>query len=112
MNFHRFGLGSKSSGYIRTMKDVIGMAGFQGKVVDLLKIDCEGCEYNVYNEFFTGFLRQILLEIHYKNRTSADALLQSMHDHGYTIFHKEPNTFGCRGNCIEYAFLKTNFTNP
>jgi hypothetical protein len=100
------------------MKDVMDMAGFREKLFDVLKIDCEGYEYNVYKEFFTGFIREILMEIHYKNRKSADALLQSMHghgytiDHGYTIFHKEPNTSGCGGNCIEYAFLKTNFTDP
>jgi hypothetical protein len=111
VKFHRFGLGSQSTGNIRTMKDVIDMAGFQGKVIDVLKIDCEGCEFSVYKEFFTGFIRQILIEIHYKNGQATDALLQDMHDHGYVIFHKEPNTLGCSGECIEYAFLKVNFTN-
>jgi hypothetical protein len=113
VNFHRYGLGSESSGNILTMKDVIDMAGFQGKVIDVLKIDCEGCEFNVYKEFSSsGFIRQILMEIHFQNRESTDALLQAMHDHGYIIFHKEPNTYGCSGDCIEYAFLKTNFTDP
>jgi hypothetical protein len=112
VNFHSYGLGSQSSGNIRTMKDVIDMAGFQGKVIDVLKIDCEGCEFSVYKEFFSGFIRQILMEIHYQNRESTDALMQGMHDHGYIIFHKEPNTFGCGGDCIEYAFLRTNFTDP
>ena len=123
VNFHSVGLGSQSSGNIRTMKDIMDIAGFQGKDVDVLKIDCEGCEYDVYKQFFTGFIRQILIEIHYngkpwkdlgenKIRESTDALMQSMHDHGFTIFHKEPNTYGCGGDCIEYAFLKTNFTDP
>ena len=29
-----------------------------------------------------------------------------MAKHGYTIFHKEPNTHGCGGNCVEYAVCK------
>jgi len=112
VNFHKFGLGSQSSGNRRSMKDVIDMAGFKGKVIDVLKIDCEGCEFSVYKEFFTGFICQILIELHYMNVQSIDTLLQDMYDHGYSIFHKEPNTLGCDGECIEYAFLRTNFTDP
>jgi hypothetical protein len=36
----------------------------------------------------------------------AQSFMLNMEKRGYVIFHKESNTIGCMGACIEYSFLK------
>eukprot|EP00277_Geminigera_cryophila_P042034 CAMPEP_0173102072 /NCGR_PEP_ID=MMETSP1102-20130122/37302_1 /TAXON_ID=49646 /ORGANISM="Geminigera sp., Strain Caron Lab Isolate" /LENGTH=123 /DNA_ID=CAMNT_0013996077 /DNA_START=682 /DNA_END=1053 /DNA_ORIENTATION=+ len=110
VKYHPKGLGASNQGDVLTMESLLGSAGLSGLEIDILKIDCEGCEYNVYKELTKGFLRQILIEIHMGAPTPlpVNQLFKHMQASGYVIFHKEPNTLGCSGNCIEYAFLKLN----
>ena len=88
----------------------------------LHQIDCETCEWETYREWFgQGVdIKQILIELHQgtefdenlppnwdKGRgVPAHALLSHLEGLGYVVFHKEPNTFGCKGSCIEYALIK------
>ena len=46
---------------------------------------------------------QILVELH---NIKAPSLFNSLYKAGYVVFHKESNTLGCKGSCIEYSFLK------
>ena len=111
--FYATCLGSADSGSVRTMDGILRMAGLENKTVDILKIDCEGCEFDVYSEFTKGFIRQVLVEVHMRPQTTpvqVNAMFEHMHTNGYVIFHKEPNTSGCGGDCIEYAFLKLNLS--
>lgn len=79
----------------------------------MLKIDCEGCEYGIYQEFFKLFIRQILIEFHYSGSEAAeDSVLHDFAKNGYEIFHKEPNTAFSGGDCIEYGFIKMNLPLP
>lgn len=88
--------------------------GHAGREIDILKIDCDGCEWVSYKSWFGEgvHIRQILVEIHgtKKERTihshAAHEFFTALFDMGYVIFHKEPNTLGCKGNCIEYAFVR------
>lgn len=124
VNYYPMGLGPQSAGPIGTMDVLLQAAGLSNTSVDILKIDCEGCEYMVYNEFFKGFIRQIMIELHgiscpnnYPGTSSCrnkagplhvNQFFESMDLNGYVIFHKEPNTLGSGGDCIEYAFVKLN----
>tara|TARA_B110000858_G_scaffold48757_1_gene56195 strand:- start:269 stop:604 length:336 start_codon:yes stop_codon:yes gene_type:complete len=38
----------------------------------------------------------------------AHELLSAMRVNNFVVFHKEPNTYGCSGDCIEYAWIKLN----
>jgi hypothetical protein len=76
-------------------------------VVDLFKIDCERCEWSVYPQFFAVPFRQLQIELHDTGVDFvANPFFAALAQHGYTIFHKEPNTLGCGGGCIEYSLLK------
>lgn len=109
VQFHALGLGPTVQGNIGTMNYLLQTAGLSDKVVDILKIDCEGCEWQIYHEFFSGFIRQILIELHGVGPMHrSNEFFKAMDKNGYVIFHKEPNTLGCSGDCIEYAFLKLN----
>lgn len=109
VTFYDTGLDSKTHGKLGTMDFLIEMAGLSNQVIDILKIDCEGCEWGVYKQLFTGFIRQILIELHGVGPGfKVNNFFTEMDRHGYVIFHKEPNTLGCGGDCIEYALLKLN----
>ena len=111
VEFYPFGIGTDNSGNIINLKTALEIAGMIDGSIDILKIDCEGCEYSVYSEFYSPgvFLRQILIEIHYQGKTLTDSMMHKLTNDGhYVIFHKEPNTNGCAGDCVEYGFLKLN----
>ena len=109
VQYYSFGLGSQDNGgNIVTLDTAIQKAGFhQDDFVDVLKIDCEGCEYDVHTQFTATkyVINQILIEIHFRDSMSVHAIFQSMTRRKYVIFHKEPNTHGCSGDCTEYGFL-------
>ena len=105
MSFHKIGLGASDSGPLLTVASALRKVGLENKTIDLFKIDCEGCERTVFPGFLKPFLRQILIEVHNAN-WGVNAFFEAMTSAGYVIFHKEPNTYGCAGNCIEYGFLK------
>ena len=79
--------------------------GHVGRRVDIFKIDCEGCEWQTYRDWFEADLRQILVETHL-TCSSTPSFFQELHDNGYVIFHKEPNIQYCKGECVEFSFLK------
>jgi hypothetical protein len=105
VTFHKIGLGSSDNGPLLTVGSALRKIGLENKTVDIFKIDCEGCERDIFHEFLKPDLRQILIELH-KSNWPVNSFFEAMHSAGYVIFHKEPNTYGCGGNCIEYSFLK------
>lgn len=116
MTYHAYGLaarGSKGGG--KPLAEIVEELGHVPGTIDILKIDCEGCEWSTYREWLDAGvrIRQILIELHWEEfAPGAGAPVQAhqffnfLFDHGYVIFHKESNTFGCSGECIEYSFLK------
>ena len=114
VNYHQWGISSTTSESMKTLADTIEFLGHAHKTVDIMKMDCEGCEWATFEGWFKhlkNFPTQILLEMH-KGTTGtapvpADQLLQHMRDNNYVIFQKEPNTLQtvAKGECIEYSFL-------
>jgi hypothetical protein len=139
VKFFPLGLGASDSegGSSKTLRGLMEAAGVANRSIDILKIDCEGCELNVASQFSSSssavFIRQILVEMHInpwrraqefdghpsssKWQYSPDLLPQlfdrtheffeSMRGNGYVIFHKEPN-LSCDGRCVEYSFINLN----
>lgn len=87
--------------------------GHTGREIDLFKIDCEGCEWDTYASWFGENIniRQVLVEIHGTGGgRGAHNFFNFLFDKGYVVFHKEPNTLGCGGACLEYAFVRLSPT--
>jgi len=107
VNFHPWGIAASSYGSLKTLKDIIATLNHTGRMIDVFKIDCEGCEWDTYKDIFAlTNVRQIQIELHRIDQ--ARALFQFAQAHNFVVFHKEPNIAysGGRGLCIEYAFLK------
>ena len=107
-----------------------GGGGGGGHVINLLKIDCEGCEMVALLPFLARVpVRQIVMEIHgclivksvsirQRNGLAAHParpvhILDAMHafmwgvyELGYRIYAAEPNLMYSDGTCIEFSFLK------
>lgn len=100
---------------LKTLQETAENLGHEGFTVDLLALDCEGCEFDIYEDLVRGHLSsnpmqatpvfmQILIEIH-SAPTQVDSLFQVLQSHGYVIFHKSPGSDGT-GEQQDYGFLK------
>ena len=90
---------------------VVQQLKHQNRQIDILKIDIEGGEYQTFPTIFQSnqrsIPRQILVEIHLKQRNVTHALFQLLRQNRYVIFNKEPNLLkGPR--LFEYGFLRLN----
>lgn len=102
LTFHKWGLygGEKNSsfsmkfsspeyGYIEgemyTIDEVVEKLGHQGRNISIFKIDCEGCEWEVFGHFLDrdsrtfinnykllGHIKQLLIETHYSTTLGID----------------------------------------
>ncbi|CAJ1965998.1 unnamed protein product [Cylindrotheca closterium] len=123
VHYHNWGFMSKSSkeaqneyywnamefqSAYKTMKETIETLGHVGREIDIFKIDCEGCEWTTFPDWFRSgaTLRQILVEVHKTPDDTVNEFFTGMQENGYVTFHKEPNIQFAQGSCVEYAFLK------
>ena len=90
--------------------------GHEGRRINILKIDCEGCEWRAMPEIFSSISRgvlavdQIQLEVHGTSFSEASALFSAADEAKMRVFHKERNHWGCDGyKCLEYAFVSESF---
>jgi len=116
-----FGISDRDEGQLVTISTALEKCGLAGQKIDIFKIDCEGCEYAVFNntDLKKLQLQQILIELHavarYKHKegmyditpTSIDEFFDFMARNDYMIFHKEDWSEGC---CAEYSFIRIDRT--
>ncbi len=129
--FHQALLGDGKRSGTKSLHTVIDELGHRERQIDILKIDIEGSEYILFEEFFTRkqnnskdtdskhngneipYIRQILVEIHLQhllgNETSNSAhrLFELFRSNNYAIFHKEVNLY-VPNVATEYAFIRLN----
>jgi hypothetical protein len=90
--------------------------------LNILKIDCEGCEYASMIPFFEAIIHeeiqvdQILIELHSIHRPTKSQwkdlnhLFAAADRAKMRITHKERNQWGCMGmKCVEYAWVSEDF---
>jgi len=111
VNYHAVALGQTAPA--RPLASLVKELGHVGQRIDLFKIDCEGCEWDTYEAWLGSGVNigQILVEMHWQqNPETVHRMFDFLTKNGYVVFNKEPNTFGCGGECIEYSFLKLDPT--
>lgn len=110
VKFFEFGLGSVDQNRLLTLRQALEKTKLLNKTVDILKIDCEGCEFDIYHQFVSPEFQimQILIEVHFRSAMETHRFFQEMTKR-FVIFHKEPNLLpSSRGDCVEYGFLRLN----
>ncbi|CAL8471740.1 g11282 [Coccomyxa elongata] len=122
LHFHSVGLGRSSGplqsldgGGIHSLKDVMAALGHEW--VDVLKIDIEGHEWDLFLDIFDSGAHlpasQPLVEVHWRGSAGTvwkvmDAILAD----GYRTFSVEPNYYcwdgGCARDLLESAFIRVS----
>jgi len=97
---------SKSRRNFMTLKETIHELNHEGRQLDIMRLDCEGCEWNTFREWLnSGILpRQIVVTLHGApgNEHNIFELLEA---NNYVIFHREADVrYG--GMWQEYGFLR------
>mmetsp|Transcript_16858 Transcript_16858/g.19413 ORF Transcript_16858/g.19413 Transcript_16858/m.19413 type:complete len:270 (-) Transcript_16858:18-827(-) len=96
----------------KSFRETVQELGHTGRMIDLFKIDCEGCEWDTYTNWLdieeSGIkgIRQILVETHATPVAKTTKFFDALYNDGYVIFHKEPNIEFGIGACVEFSFLK------
>jgi hypothetical protein len=124
INFHQIGMGgingvlSLGGGCgdhcpVQTLTSLIRDLQHEDRVIDILKVDIEGSEYDalidlLYTCTFPINVRQLQIELHTKGllNFNVQRLMLGLAHAGYTIFHKEANTL-IHGSCYEFSFVRT-----
>jgi len=87
--------------------DTVKLLGHEDlNVIDIFKIDCEGCEWKTYQDWLSDdipMLHQIQVEVHKAPIGTID-FFTSMEESGYLRYHKESN-IQWGSDCIEYGFV-------
>lgn len=111
VHYHRWGFTSSKATKpadmpLKSLQETIRVLGHEGMTIDIFKIDCEGCEWETFEDWMEADvnLNQILVEVH-KAPQEALSFFNLLQKEGYVTFHKESNMIG-GANCVEYAFLR------
>lgn len=69
VHFHPLGLGGArepDGSDLKGLADIVVALGHKGRTIDVLKVDCEGCEWSTYGSWFDADVRvdEMLVEIH------------------------------------------------
>ena len=122
IHFHNWNVDARSKDHarwtIKGLEDILEELGHKGETIQVFKIDCEGCEYEVL-PLLADLVRkgevtigQIQVEVHYTNATQIQNLFQTLRAPGFMIFHKERNHWGCNGySCVEYSLVSFEVAN-
>ncbi len=99
----------KSLFTVRTIMKSLGH-----RKISVLKVDCEGCEFESFNTHsfpvYKGAINQILIEVHFNgNPRTVHSFFSFLSNRGYAIFNKEANIQYSNGNAVEYALVHLEY---
>ena len=96
-----------------TLMEIRNQLTHDGRKIDILKVDCEGCEWAAFKLIFDDVIQgryrvgQILIEVHGLDFEKIEAFFKHANQAKFYIFHKERNHWGCNGyKCLEYALIE------
>jgi hypothetical protein len=110
---HPWGIEGKSDSHLGrknylTMGETLTELGHVGHTIDMLSLECDGCEWSVYKDILDSdaFITQLLLELHEAPYQVNDLFLE-MKKHGYVIFHRETDSVDKGGGQNHaYSFIR------
>ena len=127
-HFHPWGLGidgvkvtldNTTSWTGKSLETMMKELGHVGRTIDILKVDCEHCEWESMPPIFQLVtnkqlqINQIQLEMHnwvWGQTRDLTGFFQAGDRANMRLFHKERNHWGCYGTtCLEFAFASASF---
>jgi len=101
---------------LKTFSEIQKELGHENRTIDILKIDCEKCEWSNYKDWMDADIRQILIETHgvpspyqknqwYHQPLNVAEFFDSFTANHFAMFSKEVNVYG-GGNCVEFSYIK------
>eukprot|EP00592_Proboscia_alata_P001413 CAMPEP_0194378158 /NCGR_PEP_ID=MMETSP0174-20130528/34406_1 /TAXON_ID=216777 /ORGANISM="Proboscia alata, Strain PI-D3" /LENGTH=314 /DNA_ID=CAMNT_0039159983 /DNA_START=32 /DNA_END=976 /DNA_ORIENTATION=+ len=91
-------------GGFKTFPETLELLGHRNRTIDILKMDCEGCEWSTVQDWIHLNIRQILVEMHgvpnpkgtpkarwYQKRMNLNEYYGLYKESGYSLFSKEQN---------------------
>uniref|UniRef100_A0A7S2KME4 Methyltransferase domain-containing protein n=1 Tax=Leptocylindrus danicus TaxID=163516 RepID=A0A7S2KME4_9STRA len=109
VHYHGWGISSAPSENMKTMQQTVTELGHSGRTIDILKLDCKGCEFNSHEEFFSAdvTIRQIAFTAHAAPGNVND-VFQKLQEEGYVMFHKEAVSKhgGGSGTSMDFGMVK------
>lgn len=111
IHFHRWGLygsGQATRGAVwKTLPQIMQALGHQGRTIDIFKVDCEGCEWDCFQDWIGLDIRQILIETHAlpENKSLGLQFFDSFVQNNFVMFSKEVNPWG-GGQYVEFSYIK------
>ena len=113
VHFHPWGMGMHDSAEnsVYTLSTIMRQLGHTN--VSVLKIDCEGCELDVFDTPYfpphSGAVQQILMEVHFDGKPERmHRLFNFLTDNGYAIVNKEANIQYSDGSAVEFSLVHLN----
>lgn len=113
VHYNHAGLGTTdasnaSLGWYFTLHEVMQRLGHNH--VDVLKVDCEGCELDYWTlDVPEGTVRQLQVEMHWVNRHDTPERMHAFFGFltrkGFAIFNKEANIEYSNGEAVEFALV-------
>jgi len=116
IHFHHWGIDSKAwtdeknKHVFKTIAETMKELGhLDREMIDVFKIDCEGCEYDVFSDLLLAshpMLQQMFVEVHQNTHEKMTSFFDAILDAGYVMFSKEHNIQYPKMSISEYSFLK------
>jgi hypothetical protein len=99
-----------------SFQETVRMLGHEGRTIDILKIDCERCEWANYKDWISADIRQVLIETHgvpspvegngwHQAPMQVAAFFDAFRANNFAMFSKEVNVHG-GGTCVEFSYMK------
>jgi hypothetical protein len=113
--FHDYGVSAVTNKTTRTKNLQSVMHSLNHKFIDIFKIDCEMCEWEVFEQILASTKKvlwgQVQVEVHYYNNTAAwNPFMRGLEARGYRLFHVELNWRFMAG--IELSFIHESLVKP
>ena len=116
VRFHPYGVGlnspASSSFRLFSIQEIMKHLGHDA--ISILKIDCEGCEYDAFTRQATlkGIVKQILMEVHFNYPHQTHNLFNSLTSQGFAIYSKEANIQYSDGSAVEFSLVDLDWLEP
>jgi len=80
-----------TDGQSKSLLETMTKLGHSDRILDVLRVDCAGCEFHVYKEWLDVDIRQLLVTTYNAPKLLVTQFFSDIQLHGYASYSKEPD---------------------